>query len=127
MNDPKESINAILENEFEIDGLKIYPITLGRYALLEILKSPFIYSDIQFQVSTMLPSIFVMTQDIKELSKYGSDNINELKSKSMIWAEEKDIKNVDKIISAVIKRMKQLNEVSPQSSAEDKKKASQDS
>ena len=82
MNDPKESIDAILENEFEIDGLKIYPITLGRYALLEILKSPFIYSDIQFQVSTMLPSIFVMTQDIKELSKYNSDNINELKQKS---------------------------------------------
>lgn len=123
MNDPKVAVDAILENEFEIDGLKIYPITLGRYALLEILKSPFIYSDIQFQVSTMLPSIFVMTQDIKELSKYNSDNINELKQKSMIWAEEKDIKNVDKIISAVIKRMKQLNEVSPQSSDEDKKKA----
>lgn len=123
MNDPKVAVDAILENEFEIDGLKIYPITLGRYALLEILKSPFIYSDIQFQVSTMLPSIFVMTQDIKELSKYNSDNINELKSKSMIWAEEKDIKNVDKIIEAVIKRMKQLNEVSPQSSEEDKKKA----
>ena len=123
MNDPKVAVDAILENEFEIDGLKIYPITLGRYALLEILKSPFIYSDIQFQVSTMLPSIFVMTQDIKELSKYNSDNINELKQKSMIWAEEKDIKNVDKIISAVIKRMKQLNEVSPQSSEEDKKKA----
>ena len=124
MNDPKVAVDAILENEFEIDGLKIYPITLGRYALLEILKSPFIYSDIQFQVSTMLPSIFVMTQDIKELSKYNSDNINELKQKSMIWAEEKDIKNVDKIISAVIKRMKQLNEVSPQSSSEDKKKVS---
>ena len=127
MNDPKVAVDAILENEFEIDGLKIYPITLGRYALLEILKSPFIYSDIQFQVSTMLPSIFVMTQDIKELSKYNSDNINELKQKSMIWAEEKDIKNVDKIISAVIKRMKQLNEVSPQSSDEDKKKVIQDS
>ena len=124
MNDPKVAVDAILENEFEIDGLKIYPITLGRYALLEILKSPFIYSDIQFQVSTMLPSIFVMTQDIKELSKYNSDNINELKQKSMIWAEEKDIKNVDKIIEAVIKRMKQLNEVSPQSSSEDKKKVS---
>lgn len=122
MNDPKVAVDAILENEFEIDGLKIYPITLGRYALLEILKSPFIYSDIQFQVSTMLPSIFVMTQDIKELSKYNSDNINELKSKSMIWAEEKNIKNVDKIIAAVIKRMKQLNEVSPQSSSDDKKK-----
>lgn len=122
MNDPKVAVDAILENEFEIDGLKIYPITLGRYALLEILKSPFIYSDIQFQVSTMLPSIFVMTQDIKELSKYNSDNINELKSKSMIWAEEKEIKNVDKIIEAVIKRMKQLNEVSPQSSDDDKKK-----
>ena len=127
MNDPKVAVDAILENEFEIDGLKIYPITLGRYALLEIRKSPFIYSDIQLQVSTMLPSIFVMTQDIKELSKYNSDNINELKQKSMIWAEEKDIKNVDKIISAVIKRMKQLNEVSPQSSDDDKKKVSQDS
>ena len=126
MNDPKVAVDAILENEFEIDGLKIYPITLGRYAILEILKSPFIYSDIQFQVSTMLPSIFVMTQDIKELSKYNSDNINELKQKSMIWAEEKDIKNVDKITEAVIKRMKQLNEVSPQSSDEDKKKVSQD-
>ena len=127
MNDPKVAVDAILENEFEIDGLKIYPITLGRYALLEILKSPFIYSDVQFQVSTMLPSIFVMTQDIKELSKYNSDNINELKQKSMIWAEEKEIKNVDKIIEAVIKRMKQLNEVSPQSSDEDKKKVIQDS
>ena len=127
MNDPKVAVDAILENEFEIDGLKIYPITLGRYALLEILKSPFIYSDIQFQVSTMLPSVYVMCNDIKELSKYNSDNINELKQKSMIWAEEKDIKNVDKIISAVIKRMKQLNEVSPQSSDDDKKKVSQDS
>lgn len=106
MNDPKVAVDAILENEFEIDGLKIYPITLGRYALLEILTSPFVYSDVQFKVSTMLPSIFVMTQDIKELSKYNSDNINELKQKSMIWAEEKDIKNVDKIIEAIIKRMK---------------------
>ena len=37
MNDQKVAIDAILENEFEIDGLKIYPITIRRYTLLEII------------------------------------------------------------------------------------------
>lgn len=123
MNDPKVAVDTILDSDFEIDGLKIYPITLGRYALLELLQSPFLYSDVKFSVSNVLPSLYVMANDIKTLSKFNSGNIENLKSESMIWSEEKELKNIDCIIDSIIKRFRQLNEVSPQTSDDDKKKA----
>ena len=41
---PTSAIDAILEDDKEIgnNGLRIYPLTLGRYALLELVKSPLI-------------------------------------------------------------------------------------
>jgi hypothetical protein len=42
MNNPKSAIDALLEDVKTVDDLTVYPITLGRYALLELVKCPMI-------------------------------------------------------------------------------------
>ena len=48
---PVQAVDAILENDFEVDSLTVHPLTLGRYALLELLESPFIFTSKKFTLS----------------------------------------------------------------------------
>lgn len=102
---PAKAVDAILEGDFEADGLVVHPLTLGRYALLELIESPFIFSEKKFSLAEVIPSVFVMTQPISEIAGYGSDSVLELKKKALEWADAGDFKHFDKVISLVIKRI----------------------
>lgn len=58
---PVQAVDAILESDFEADGLTVYSLTLGRYALLELLGSPFIDPGKKFTLAEVIPSAYVMT------------------------------------------------------------------
>lgn len=110
---PEKALNAILDNESEIDGQVVYPITIARYALLELVESPFITADGKFDVMNIIPTVFIMCNGITTLSKYNSKNVDELKAKSLEWCEENKIQSLDKFITAIISRLKGTNDAAP--------------
>lgn len=114
MTDPKSAIDAVLQGETEISGIKIYPITLARYALLELVKSPLVTPGVDFTSLSMIPTIFIMSQDRKYLLKYNSRNIEELEAEAMNFAEDIDIFSMNKIVEELQNAMAITLKVAPQ-------------
>ena len=114
---PVQAVDAILENDFEVDGLTVHPLTLGRYALLELLESPFIFTSKKFTLSEVIPSAYVMTQPISDIAGYDSTNIADLRKKSLVWADEGDFKHFEKVISAILRRIQLVNDAAPHGSS----------
>lgn len=112
-SNPVQALDAILEVPYEVDGLTVRPLTLGRYALLELLKSPFVFPDREFTLAEIIPSAYVMTQDFKDVAGYDSSNIGELRKKAMEWADDGDFRNFDKVIQAIVRRMQKVDDAAP--------------
>lgn len=63
MAEPKIVVDAVLsEGLAQEQQVKLYPVTIRRYALLEKLKSPFIFADTEFNVNNVVPTAFVMSR-----------------------------------------------------------------
>lgn len=126
--DPEKSIDAILDNDSTVDGFKVHKLSLGRYAILELLESPFINTEKEFSVLTVLPTIYAMTLPIEEISKYNKSNISELIAKSFVWSEENDIRSLDKFINVILEKFGIVNNAAPtaSSNSDDGKKKVQD-
>lgn len=114
---PVQAADAILETDFEADGLTVHPLTLGRYALLELLESPFMFTSKKFTLSEVIPSAYVMTQPISEIAGYDSTSIADLRKKALVWADEGDFKHFDKVIAAILRRIQLVNDAAPHGSS----------
>lgn len=120
---PKSAIDAILEDDKELEsGVRIYPITLGRYALLELVKSPLIDKDTPFSTITMIPTFYIMTRDFTELRGFNSRNIEELEMAANEWAENQTIEASSEILNEIIAKFALLNRVKPDVAEDTKKK-----
>ena len=118
MNDPKSAINAILDDETTIKSTTVYPITLARYALLELVDSPFIGSGKDMSISNILPSLYIMTHK-SELKGITSRNIDSLYEKATEWADDMGIDEIPEIIKEVIEKVHELMKVTPTSGSDD--------
>ena len=77
MDNPKAAIDALLESTVEAGALKVHPLTVARYAMLELIESPLVtLKSGKLTVIDVIPSIYIMTQEAKDLSKYNSRNID---------------------------------------------------
>ena len=113
---PKIVVDAIIDqNGTEVNTVKIYPVTIRRYAFLEKLNSPFINPEVQFTVNTIIPSVFVMTRTKDELKKYSSNDIEQLIADSFDWSDSLDMDDVPEMIKAVTKQFTEINKASPDS------------
>ena len=119
MNDPKSAINSILDDETTINHTTVYPITLARYALLELVDSPFISSGKDMSISNILPSLYIMTHDKSELKGVTSRNIDSLYEKATEWADDMGIDEIPEIIKEVIDKVNDLMKVTPTSGSDD--------
>lgn len=119
MNDPKAAINSILDDETTINSTTVYPITLARYALLELVESPFIGSGKDMSISNILPSLYIMTHDKSELKGITSRNIDNLYEKATEWADDIGIDTIPEIIKEVIEKVQELMKTSPTSGSDD--------
>lgn len=113
--EPSQAIDAVLETseKFKADGLEVHPLTLGRYALLELVESPFVTPGKKFSIAEILPSIYIMTSDMRAISGYDSASISKLKAKSLEWADSREFKELDKLIDCVSKRVSKVEEAAP--------------
>lgn len=89
MDNPKAAIDALLESTVNAGALKVYPLTVARYALLELIESPLVILDgRRLTVIDVIPTIYIMTTEASKLSKYNSRNLDKLKEDAFEWAED---------------------------------------
>lgn len=113
MNEPAKAIDAVLETDFTTgDGITIHPLTLGRYALLELVESPFATGG-EFTLVNTIPSVYVMSQPISEIAGYDSKNVRELKAKALEWADSMEFKDYARAIDLIARRIELMNGAAP--------------
>lgn len=119
MENPKTVVDAIL-NEGKTNetasGVKVYQMTIRRYAFLEKLDSPFLNPDVKFSVSTVIPSLYVATSDndtLKRYSAYGTGDIERICQDAYDWADGISLDAIPDIINAVTNQLLEMNKVSP--------------
>lgn len=113
MKEPTQAINAILENEeeFSADGLTVRPLTLGRYAILEMLESPYVNPEKKFTLIEIIPTVYAMTQEISEICNLSKE---ELKAKALSWADSREFHSLDKILDSITRRFQIVQKAAPQ-------------
>ena len=118
MENPKIAIEAIVDGEKIIgkDDLKVYPISIGRYALLELVESPFVAKDKDFTLYNLVPTFYIMCNPKENLKGYTRKNIETLVEKSLEWAEDFDTSIVSKLIDDIAESLGLLKKVQPQAS-----------
>lgn len=120
---PKIVVDAILDSDGkEVNNIAVYPVTIRRYAWFEKLNSPFINSEVKFDVNSIIPSVYIMTLTNDELKKYGSNDIEKIISDSFDWSDSLNMDDVPKMITAVTKQMQEINRASPDATDNNSKK-----
>ena len=114
MTDPIKAIDAALSPAKDVEDIKVYPITLARYALLELVKSPFVTASKDVTTLAMIPTIYVCCAETAALKKYNSSNIDELKQDAIAFADNIDPKKLGTLIKELDSRVRQLLDVAPQ-------------
>ena len=113
MTNPETAINTILATEKTIDDVTIHPITLARYALLELVESPFVTPDTKFSISNLVPSFYIMCVPIDMLKGINSKNLDVLNQRAMEWAETLPNTVIDKLIPEIMEALGIIKKVSP--------------
>lgn len=114
MENPTLANEAIITGERKIGDLTVYPISMGRYALLELIESPFITKDKEFTVYNLVPTFFVMCSEKSQLKGYTRKNIDDLIEKSLAWSEDIDTDLVPKMIDKIAEELGLMKKVAPQ-------------
>ena len=127
MTNPKTAIDTILNTETEIcEGIKVFPVTLARYALLELVESPFVTPDTKFTINNLVPSFYIMCVPIDMLKGINSKNLDKLNEQALAWAETLPSKSIDKLIPAIMEELGLIKKVSPNTGDDDSKKAKEE-
>lgn len=114
MAEPKIVVDAVLsEGLAQEQQIKLYPVTIRRYALLEKLKSPFIFADTEFNVNNVVPTAFVMSRTPDELKTFCTKPSEDVVQAAFDWAESLDIDDLPKMLSALSDQFLALNKAAP--------------
>ena len=123
MENPKTAIDALLDNDVEAGGITIRKVTAGRYALLELVESPFVDFSKKFTVANLIPSLFICERPAEDLRKYNSRNIDKLEEDALAWAETVDLDKIGPAVDLILDQFKAIMKISPGTgSTEDGKK-----
>lgn len=102
----------------------MHPLTVARYALLEMVKSPLVNFGNKLDILTAIPSVYIMAVPAKELRKYNSHNIQRLEEDAFEWAEEAlVIDSVSKVLELLAQKLLDLRRLMPEDVQDSKKKA----
>ena len=126
MTNPRTAVDAILDSEKTINGTTVYPMTLARYALLELVESPFVTPNTTFNIHNLVPSFFICCSPIDQLKGINSKNIDKLNDRALEWAETLPQTAIDKLIPAIMESLGLINKLTPQNGEDQSKKASEE-
>ena len=122
-SNPKTALDAVLD-DVKKDGEKQegYPLTLGRYALLELLESPVTSGESSLRPLDMIPTLYVMTHGMEDLRGYTSKNVDQLRAASMDWAEGVELSRFAPLVEQVVRSINLANRLAGGGSEEPSKK-----
>ena len=111
----------VVENVIDSNGTKtdtnkidIYPVTITRYAFLEMIDSPFLNPEVKFGISTVIPTAYIFCSTSENLRKYTSKDIDKLISDAYAWADEKlTLDDTPELIKNITDQMMKLNKATP--------------
>ena len=118
MNNPKVVLEQIVDSEENKSEkvIGINPLTISRYAYLELIESPFLSTQKKFDMQNIIASAYIMVQPTSALKKYKSNNIDDLINDALDWADENlEFDDISKLIEAIINQITKLNKVAPTS------------
>lgn len=122
------AIEAITDGPKKIGGLTVYPITIGRYALLELVESPFVAKGKEFTIYNLVPSFYIMCSPKEKLRGYTRKNTDLLVETALEWSEEMDTSIVAELIDQVaysLGLLKKIQPQTPENAGESKKDSAQ--
>lgn len=125
MNDknPTVALDALLESTVKVGNLEVHPLTVARYALLEMAQSPLVNFGNKLDILTAIPSVYIMAMPAKELRKYNSHNIETLKEDAFEWAEDAlVIDSVGQVLDVLAQKLLDLRRIMPELVEDSKKK-----
>lgn len=122
MNDPKTVIDAVLQTAENTNGVVVYPITLARYALLEIVESPFTTSGKKMTTSELIPSLFIICSPKDVLKKYNTRKVDALFEDAFEWAESIDPASLNNIMQLAVQKIQDMMSVAPSSTEDENSK-----
>ena len=126
MTNPKTAVDSILDSEKTINGTTVYPMTLARYALLELVESPFVTPNVKFSISNLVPSFFICCSPLEHLKGINSKNIDQLNDRALEWAETLPQTAIDELIPAIMEALGLIKKLTPQNGEDQSKKASEE-
>ena len=113
MTNPETAINTILATEKTIEDVTIHPITLARYALMELIESPFVTPGKKFTINNLVPSFFICCAKSEDLKGINSKNLDVLNQRALEWAETLPNTVIDKLIPEIMEALGLIKKVSP--------------
>ena len=122
MTNPRTAVDTILDSEKTINGTTVYPMTLARYALLELVESPFVTPNVKFTISNLVPSFFICCAPIERLKGINSKNIDKLNDRALEWAETLPQSAIDELIPAIMESLGLIKKLTPQNGEDQSKK-----
>ena len=123
MTNPRTAVDAILDSEKTINGTTVYPMTLARYALLELVESPFVTPNVKFTINNLVPSFFICCSPIDQLKGINSKNLDKLNDRALEWAETLPQSAIDELIPAIMESLGLIKKLTPQNGEDKSKKA----
>ena len=126
MTNPRTAVDTILDSEKTINGTTVYPMTLARYALLELVESPFVTPNVKFTINNLVPSFFICCSPIDQLKGINSKNLDKLNDRALEWAETLPQSAIDKLIPAIMESLGLIKKLTPQNGEDQSKKASEE-
>lgn len=111
--------DTILDSEIKLpDNIEVKKLSMARYALMELVESPFIVTDKKFTIDNLLDTFFIMTCDKSDLKGINSKNLDVLHDKAIEFAEELDPKVTSLLIDAIAEKMGLIKDTAPQGGSE---------
>lgn len=126
MENPKLAADSLLTTGTKVGDLTVYPMTMARYALLELANSPFITKGVDFKLSNLVTTFFIMCSPNEDLRGYNSKNIDDLFDKAMVWSEAMSTDSISTLIDQIACSLGLIKKISPQS-GDDKNSSKKDS
>lgn len=116
-NDPKLVVESIIDNngtKTETNAIQIYPVSITRYAYLEMLDSPFLNPEVKFEVNTVIPTAYVFCTPPQKLRQYTTKDIDKLIADAYEWADScLTLDDTPELIKNITEQMLKLNKAAP--------------
>ena len=110
---PQTALDALLETESTKSRVK--PLTIARYALLELVESPLTSKAKTPTLANIIPTLYIMCAETEDLRGWSSKSAGELVDEAYRWADGvEDIGLVNELVAGVVDKVKQANYVAPE-------------